>query len=712
MGYSDKQGVILKKIISIVALLMLFCIYPFNVWSDATRWVEVGPGGGGALRDFAFDPQDYNRIYLTSDTVGVFVSDDAGDTWRWSSYGASNQKGGIAVDPRDPRLLYIVGPDGIYRSTDRAKSWQMVYSKGNGYKGVNNQRMTALKDSVFGVPGQTISISRTGAVYVGTVVGDIIMSFDRGQNWKRVSTGSKSEVRTVIPIDDNRVIAALYDDGIYLSKDHGISWEKVLSSKGEKLLALSIHPAKNTLYALVGRPSVFSYSPRYSVRSFPASLYLSNNGGETWKRVHIFRDLVIRKGRKLMDVSKKGTIIILSEKGPIRSENGGKTWSPTRLQSLRDDGYIYATKGKWSGQKMSIYADDRRQDRWYMTGLGAALRSDDDGRTWHYKVKGLREQGYWFVKVNPKNPDIIIASDLDHGLIRSTDGGRTWQDIVIKSPYEECDELRFSPNDNTYKTLYAFFTLFSPYIVKSTDAGETWKEIKHWQNKEKRSMLRFVLTKGKSFPIMYVGEPGVGIWRSIDEGKSWELKNRGLPAPEEISLIQFLESDSRGRLYAGIVTRTRGRGGIFKSEDSGETWYPVNQGLPSSRFVRRRSFAIDPSNPDILWVGVGRGVYKSENGGKIWKQKIGGIYASAILIEPGNSDNVYVASFTGGGIMEQYTAGIYKSIDGGNYFFKISGDLFRTIGSSYRVYDLEYGWKGVGHIWAAPSAGGLIYTTP
>jgi hypothetical protein len=175
--------------------------------------------------------------------------------------------------------------------------------------------------------------------------------------------------------------------------------------------------------------------------------------------------------------------------------------------------------------------------------------------------------------------------------------------------------------------------------------------------------------------------------------------------------IQFLEADRRGFLYIGIMSKVSGKGGIFKSTDGGESWSAINQGL-GSLGVRRRSFEIDPNNPDVLWVGNGRTVYRSTNGGQTWEPRIEGIFCTAILVEPGNSDVVYVCSYTGGGTEEQFTDGIYKSVDGGNYFFNISGELLRTIGTTYRVYDLEYAWRGPGRIWAAPGGGGLLYTVP
>jgi photosystem II stability/assembly factor-like uncharacterized protein len=687
--------------------------------AEPVEWREVGPGGGGFLQGFAFDPAEPNRVYVTSDMNGVFLSDDAGDHWRWSSYGAGVTCGGIAVDPGNANLLYAVGPLGIYQSANRGKTWQLVYTRGNGFQGVNNASFGRL-DTIFGSRGELVTVSQAGTVFVCTTVGDLIISRDRGRSWQRIPTGGRSRVRGVAPVDEKRVVAGLYEEGIFVSDDGGSTWRNVFSRPPEKLLALAIHPVqRKTLYALFGQPARVTYSPKYSVQRFPAYLYRSDDGGTNWKSIHEFSNLDLHfsatddQGKRAMDVSKTGTIIILTHL-PIRSGDGGKTWEVSRIEVKEDDDFIYQSSRQTGDGKGTIYADPRVPDRWFMSSMLAAFRSDDDGRTWRYKVNGLREQAYWFVRVNPQNPDIVIASDLDHGLIRSTDGGKTWKNIVVENPYEECDQLRFSPNDPTYRTLYALYAgHFPPVLAKSTDAGATWAIMKRWGEKPEGMMTGLCLIQGEKVPVMFVAETGAGVWKSVDEGKNWELKNKGLPKPEEMTYIQFLEADRRGFLYIGIMSKVSGKGGIFKSTDGGESWSAINQGL-GSLGVRRRSFEIDPNNPEVLWVGNGRTVYRSTNGGQTWEPRIEGMFCSAILVEPGNSDVVYVCSYTGGGsgTEEQFTDGIYKSVDGGNYFFNISGELLRTIGTTYRVYDLEYAWRGPGRIWAAPGGGGLLYTVP
>ena len=115
-------------------------------------------------------------------------------------------------------------------------------------------------------------------------------------------------------------------------------------------------------------------------------------------------------------------------------------------------------------------------------------------------------------------------------------------------------------------------------------------------------------------------------------------------------------------------------GGVWKTSNHGITYTPVfeNEGSYSIGCVN-----IDPNNSNVVWVGTGEnnnqrsvaygdGLYKSEDGGKSWKNM--GLknseHIGMIVIDPNNSDIVYVAAYgplwSAGG-----DRGIYKTIDGG-----------------------------------------------
>jgi len=136
-------------------------------------------------------------------------------------------------------------------------------------------------------------------------------------------------------------------------------------------------------------------------------------------------------------------------------------------------------------------------------------------------------------------------------------------------------------------------------------------------------------------------------------------------------------------------------GGVWKSENSGTTWSPVFDGQGSYSIG---CLAIDPDNPNVVWVGTGEnnsqrsvsygdGVYKTEDGGKTWtntgledSQHIG-----KIVIDPRDTDVVYVAAqgplWNAGG-----DRGLYKTTDGGKTWAKVL-DISKDTGVTDVVMD-------------------------
>ena len=122
-------------------------------------------------------------------------------------------------------------------------------------------------------------------------------------------------------------------------------------------------------------------------------------------------------------------------------------------------------------------------------------------------------------------------------------------------------------------------------------------------------------------------------------------------------------------------------GGIFKTEDGGNSWKPVFDGQDNSSIG---AIAIAPTDPNIVWAGtgetflirpahaVGNGVYKTTDGGKTWKNM--GLQSTArisrVIVHPQNPDIVYVAAL-GHASGPQQERGIYKTIDGGKNWERV-----------------------------------------
>ena len=194
--------------------------------------------------------------------------------------------------------------------------------------------------------------------------------------------------------------------------------------------------------------------------------------------------------------------------------------------------------------------------------------------------------------------------------------------------------------------------------------------------------------------LYYLGAAGGGVWKSANGGATWlpVFDKEGIaaigavavaPSDEKIVWVGTGEANPRNDVSYG--------NGVYKSSDGGKTWQHL--GLDATRQIS--SIVIDPSNADHVLVGAlgdifrdtqDRGVYETTDGGKTWKQTLfvgpqSGI--SDIAVDPKNPSTVYAGAwqfrrvpwtFSSGGPDD----GLYKSVDGGATWKKLSGNGLPT----------------------------------
>ncbi len=176
------------------------------------------------------------------------------------------------------------------------------------------------------------------------------------------------------------------------------------------------------------------------------------------------------------------------------------------------------------------------------------------------------------------------------------------------------------------------------------------------------------------------GSVGGGIWKTTNEGASWENKTPQLPNLA-ISCIAISPSNP-AILYAGTGEGFYGIGmingdGILKSTDRGETWVSLASTSKTNDFQNVNRIAIHPSNPGILLAATNTGslskfvsgIYKSTDGGLTWRKvfnadKIGRV--QQILYHPSDFNIQYATV---------YGRGVYKSTDAGETWLFASNGL-------------------------------------
>ncbi len=191
--------------------------------------------------------------------------------------------------------------------------------------------------------------------------------------------------------------------------------------------------------------------------------------------------------------------------------------------------------------------------------------------------------------------------------------------------------------------------------------------------------------------IWYVAVGSGGVWKTDNAGTTWTpLFDK--EASYSIGCLT-IDPNNPSTIWVGTGENVGGRhvgygDGIYKSDDGGKSW--KNMGLTATEHISE--IIVHPTNPDVIWVaaqgplwskGGERGLYKSTDGGANWKKVLGGnewTGVTDIMMDPRNPDQLYaatwqrhrtVAALMGGGP----DSGLHRSDDGGETWEKLSSGL-------------------------------------
>ena len=214
-------------------------------------------------------------------------------------------------------------------------------------------------------------------------------------------------------------------------------------------------------------------------------------------------------------------------------------------------------------------------------------KSTDAGKTWTFS--GLRDTGQIAtIRVHPANPDLVYVAALgnpfidnpERGIYRSTDGGKTWKNVLHISDSAGAADLELQPG--------------SPNVLFAC----LW----HGQR--------------KPWTIISGAREG-GIYKSTDGGDHWTKLAGGLPDELFGRSNVAISAAAPNRIYALIEAKPGS--GLYRSDDGGEKWSLVNgSGNLITRPFYYTTLGVDPTNPDLLFIGD-EGWFKSTDAGKTFR---------------------------------------------------------------------------------------------
>ena len=290
------------------------------------------------------------------------------------------------------------------------------------------------------------------------------------------------------------------------------------------------------------------------------------------------------------------------------------------------------------------------------TASGGILKTTNNGTTFEPVFDDQLVSSIGDLAIAPSDPQVLYAgtgepnnrqsSSWGNGVYKTLDGGKTWQHMGLAETHH-IGRVLVHPTRADVVYVAALGRLWGPSqergLYKTTDGGRTWTNTKFVDpdtgfvdvamDPQSPDTLYAASYQRRRTPFGYNGGgPGSGLWKTTDGGATWTKLTKGLPEGEigRIGLAVYLRDP---RIVYALFEHAK-EGGIYRSEDRGETWSKMSATNPRPSYYSK--LRIDPNNDQRIWV-LGAPMYTSEDGGKTFKtdvvDKIHGDY-HAMWIDP------------------------------------------------------------------------------
>src|SRR5437868_13564248 len=414
----------------------------------------------------------------------------------------------------------------------------------------------------------------------------------------------------------------------------------------------------------------------------------------------------------------------------------GATLQAQTLDSATVAGFRWRTVGpaNFQGRLSDVVGIPGPSKTLFVAAAGGGIwKSMNNGVTWRPVFDDKRVIAMGMLAIAPSDTNVVWAGtgepnsrntiEPGAGVYKSTDGGNSWTLMGLEKT-QHIGRIAVDPRDANVVYVAALGAAWKPNaergLYKTTDGGKTWQQIKVVSD---RAGFVDVQIDPRNPDVLYAssweryrtpyslnsGGPGSGLWKSTDAGKTWmEIKGNGYPEgwkgrigiaisrsnPDVVYALTEAYSlePQKGPITLGVRPKANG---LYRSADGGKTWTRTSE--VDVRPFYYSQVRVDPRNPDRVYFSSTE-LQVSNDGGKTSANAAQGVHVDdhGIWIDPNDPERWAIAN----------DGGVAITFDkGGNFFYPMNLPLgqFYEVSSDYQVpYNVCAGAQDNG-AWCGPS---------
>ncbi len=596
----------IRFLLALALLAPLLAAFPLH-FAEATSldWQSIGPDGG-RIDGFAQSSSVPTRMYVAPYRLGVYRSDDRGDTWARvdTNLPPDLLTQQIAVSPTDPAVLLLGKPSSgeALRSTDGGVTWTTVIASAGHTK---IHAIAFDPDSA-----DVVLLAAEGGADPG-----LHRSTDAGISWAPANSGLSSLDPKAIAFDPGAagVLLTGTSDGIFRSTDSGATWTAVDTGGTGSIQSISFCD---------GTPS------RVWAIGYPGGLLRSDDGGLTFApgdqpptndyvsiarvATHPVNPAIVIVGRYEWTCGGD----CFARANLVHSTDAGATWAgvyqSTASSTVNHDyaAVIYDVEDP----ARAYVALSNIYSRIDEAGL---LRSTDHGASWATALSGVHAVRIFDAGEDVGGPVLVRGTGPD-ALWRSSSPGGAWTALLPPASGGSGAATAFEVSPTVPGLAHEIGNHFSmdtadPLFHRSTDSGNSWVQAWLPQN----GLFEF--------PTVVVADHATGetvyVWTVNWDGDDWlhrfDFGVSLLPAaslnPGFAAACAVVDPIDPMRLFA---VEALGSGEVKLSPDGGVTWESRSTGLPSDYAVALFQDLGSPNRLRVIYETAG--AWSSEDDGMSW----------------------------------------------------------------------------------------------